>query len=381
MSILMFSGERSRTVREMSRLFALLFALTVLCLVPLICAAAQVLPPELAASIGAAAKQGRSHQESLSDIIDERRKIANRQLETVVVSAIVERPGLFKAIMREAYLQAPESHANLNLTVTDMFPGFVGVLPDLSSTPPRQIKRETPQVIASHDIWTPDSERVGTPGDRPANWPILPKEGGMDRYADKDPLEGLNRVFFYANGALDFLIFEPLARGYRFMTPEPARHALSRAFDNLALPIIFANDLLQLRFHHAATTLSRFAINSTGGVLGLLDVAAELELQPHDADFGQTLYTYGVGDGIYLILPLFGPTTARDAVGLGVDSLFDPRTWLLGSSERLALYTGEGVVRREELIDAVNYLIENAESNYNAVRAWTFQQRNAELHQ
>ncbi|MFP6778389.1 MAG: MlaA family lipoprotein, partial [Alphaproteobacteria bacterium] len=253
----------------MSRLFTLLFALGVLCLVPMICAGAQALPPELAARIGAAAEQGRSHQESLSDVIDERRKIANRQLETVVVSAIAERPELFKAIMREAYLQAPESHANLYFTVTDMFPGFVGVLPDLSGTPPRQTKRETPQVVVSHDIWTPDSERVGTPGDRPANWPILPKEGGIDRYADKDPLEGLNWVFFYANGAIDFLIFEPLARGYRFMTPEPAQHALSRAFDNLASPIIFANDLLQLRFHHAATTLSRFAINSTGGVLGL----------------------------------------------------------------------------------------------------------------
>ena len=381
MSILMFSGERSRTVREMSRLFALLFALTVLCLVPPICAAAQALPPELAADIGAAAKQGRSHQESLSDIIDERRKIANRQLETVVVSAIAERPELFQAIMREAYLQAPESHANLNLTVTSMFPGFAGVLPDLSDTTPRQAKPEALQVIASHDTRAPNSVRVATPGDRPANWPILPTEGGIDGYADKDPLEGLNRFFFYANGTLDFLIFEPLARGYRFVTPETVRHALSRAFDNLASPIIFANDLLQLRFHRAATTLSRFTINSTGGVLGLFDVAAELGLEPHDADFGQTLYAYGVGDGIYLILPLFGPTTARDAVGLGVDSLFDPRTWLLGSTERLALYAGEGVVRREELIGAINYLVENAESNYDAVRAWSFQQRNAELHQ
>lgn len=365
----------------MSRLFTMLFALAVLCLVPTIGAVAQALPPELAARIGAAAEQGRRHQASLSDFIDERRQIANRQLETVVVSAIAERPELFQAIMREAYLQAPESHANLNLTVISMFPGFAGVLPDLSGAPPRQAEPEAPPVVASHDARAPDFPRDATPGDRPANWPILPKEGGIDGYADKDPLEGLNRVFFYANGALDLLLFEPLARGYRFVTPEAAQHALSRAFDNLASPIIFANDLLQLRFHRAATTLSRFAINSTVGVLGLFDVAAELGLEPHDADFGQTLYTYGVGDGIYLVLPLFGPTTARDAVGLGVDSLFDPRSWLLGSTERLALYAGEGVVRREELIEAVNYLIENAESNYNAARAWTFQQREAELRQ
>ena len=377
----MFSAQRSRAAPEVSRLFVTLFALAALCLVPVIGAMAQALPPELATRIGAAAEQGRHHQASLSDIIDERRQIANRQLETVVVSAIAERPELFQAIMREAYLQAPESHTNLNFTVISMFPGFAGVSQDLSGAVPRRAEPEAAQLVAPHDARAPDMLRVATPGDRPANWPILPKEGGIDGYADKDPLEGLNRVFFYANGALDFIIFEPLARGYRFVTPDAAQDALSRAFDNLASPIIFANDLLQLRFHRAATTLSRFAVNSTVGLLGLFDVAAELGLEPHDADFGQTLYTYGVGDGIYLVLPLFGPTTARDAVGLGVDSLFDPRSWLLGSTERLALYAGEGVVRREELIDAVDYLVENAESNYNAVRAWTYQQREAELRQ
>jgi len=81
------------------------------------------------------------------------------------------------------------------------------------------------------------------------------------------------------------------------------------------------------------------------------------------------------------VLPLFGPTTVRDAIGLGVDSLVDPRTWFLGTTERLALYAGEGVVRREELIEAVNFLIENADSNYDAVRAWTYQQRARELAQ
>ncbi len=375
----MFSAARSKAAREVSRLFTILFALAVLCLVPAIGAVAQTLPPELAARIGAAAEQGRRHQASLSDIIDERRQIANWQLETVVVSAIAERPELFQAIMRESYLQAPESHANLNATVIAMFPGFAGVLPDLSGAAPRQAAAEAPRAVASHDARAPDVLRALIPGDRPPDWPILPKEGGIDGYADKDPLEGLNRIFFYTNGALDFLLLEPLARGYRFVTPEAAQHALSRAFDNLASPIIFANDLLQLRFHRAATTFSRFAINSTVGLLGLFDVAAELGLEPHDADFGQTLYSYGVGDGIYLVLPLFGSTTVRDAVGLGVDGLLDPRSWFLGPTERFALYAGEGVVRREELIEAVDYLVENADSNYNAVRAWTFQQREAEL--
>lgn len=367
----------------MARAFALLFALAVLCTAFSFAASAQTLPLDMAKRIGASAEQGRSHQASLGDTIDERRQIANRQLETVVVAAIAERPELFQAIMREAYRQAPESQVNLSATVVSMFPGFAGALPQLSREPPRRAapEPEPPRVIPPPDARAQDLTRAPSSGERPADWPILPKEGGIDGYADKDPLEGLNRVFFYTNGALDFLIFEPLARGYRYVTPEAAQHALSRAFDNLASPMIFANDLLQLRFRRAAVTLSRFAINSTVGLLGLLDVAAELGLEGHDADFGQTLYSYGVGDGIYLVLPLFGPTTVRDAIGLGVDSLVDPRTWFLGTTERLALYAGEGVVRREELIEAVNFLIENADSNYDAVRAWTYQQRARELAQ
>ncbi|MBT3170905.1 MAG: hypothetical protein HN333_05665, partial [Rhodospirillaceae bacterium] len=88
---------------------------------------------------------------------------------------------------------------------------------------------------------------------------------------------------------------------------------------------------------------------------------------------------YGVGDGIYLVLPLFGPTTARDAVGIGIDSLLDPRSWFIGSTERLALFAGEGITRREELIDPIDFLVEHADNSYNAVRAWTFQQREFEL--
>ncbi len=359
----------------MPKFFAAMFALTLLCLAPTFAALAQSLPPEMAEHISTAAEQGRRHQAALGDIIDERRQIANRQLETVVVSAINERPELFQAIMREAHLQAPESRASLNVTVSSLFPGFAGALPQ----PARQAAPDAPRVPPARDARAQVIAGVPTPEERPPDWPILPKEGGVDGYADKDPLEGLNRVFFYTNGALDLLVFEPLASGYRFITPEAARNALSRAFDNLSSPIIFANDLLQIRFRRAATTFSRFAINSTVGLLGLFDVASELGLKPHDADFGQTLYTYGVGDGIYLVLPLFGPTTARDAVGLGIDSLLDPRSWFLGSTERLALYAGEGVVRREELIEAVNFLIEHADSNYDAVRAWSYQLRAAKL--
>jgi phospholipid-binding lipoprotein MlaA len=364
---------------------AAIFILALLCVVPALTAVAQSLPPQMAARIAGAAEQGRLHQAALGDIIDERRQTANRQLETAVVAAINERPDLFEAIMREAHLQAPESRASLNLTISGMFPGFAGTLPK-SSRAPSQAPTQPAVPDAQRAAPVLDARApviAGAPPleDRPPVWPILIAEGGTDGYADKDPLEGLNRVFFYTNGALDYLVFEPIALGYRYITPEAARKAIRRAFDNLSSPIIFANDLLQFRFRRAATTFSRFAINSTVGLLGLFDIAAELGLEPHDADFGQTLHALGVGDGIYLVLPLFGPTTVRDAVGLGVDNLLDPRNWFLGATERIALYAGEGVVRREELIDPIDFLVEFSENSYEDVRAWTYQQRAAELSQ
>ncbi len=364
----------------LGRPIAAVIALALLCLVPAFAASAQSLPPHLAESIAQAAEQGRLHEASLGDIIDDRRRTANRQLETAVVAAISQSPGLFAEIMREAHRQAPESRVSLDATISGMFPGFAGALPGPSETPqPRQAAREAPRARPVIDARAQVIPGVPPPDERPHNWPILPKEGGIDGYADIDPLEGLNKVFFYANGALDFLIFEPLARTYRYVTPEVARDALGRAFDNLSSPIIFANDLLQLRFHRAATTFSRFVINSTVGVLGLFDVAAELGLKRHEADFGQTLHAMGVGDGVYLVLPFFGPTTARDAVGLGIDGLLDPRSWFLNSTTRLALYASEGVVRREQVIEAVDFMLEHTDSTYEAVRAWTYQQRQFEL--
>lgn len=212
---------------------------------------------------------------------------------------------------------------------------------------------------------------------RGADWPVLPREDGEDGY--DDPFEGVNRVFFYVNGAFDFLVFEPLARFYRGFMPTDARHAVSRAFTNLAEPVVAANHLLQLNGERAATSLGRFTVNSTAGVAGLFDVATELGLQADDTDFGQTLHSYGAGSGPYLVLPIFGPTTVRDAVGFGVDGLMDPRGYVIAPMTRLYVSLGEGVVRREEVIDPVDFLVEYALDHYDAVRAWNYQERQREL--
>lgn len=212
---------------------------------------------------------------------------------------------------------------------------------------------------------------------RGADWPVLPREGGEDGY--DDPFEDVNTVFFYMNGALDFLLLEPIAQFYRGMMPTDARHAISRAFTNLAEPIVAANHLLQLEGGRAGTSLGRFVVNSTAGVAGLFDVATDVGLAADDADFGQTLHHYGISSGPYIVLPIFGPTTVRDAAGFGVDGLLDPRTYVLAPTQLLAVAASEGVVRREEVIDPVNFLRVHAADPYDAVRAWNYQERQREL--
>lgn len=217
------------------------------------------------------------------------------------------------------------------------------------------------------------------PAERPGGWPMLPREGGVDGYKDNDPLEGLNRVFFYVNGAFDWAILSPLAEFYRAMVPEEGREVVSRVFTNMAEPVVAANHALQLEFERAGTSLGRFSVNTTIGVLGIFDMATDMGLPADDADFGQTLHSYGVGDGLYVVVPFFGPYSTRDAVGFGVDAMLDLRTYLLEPVPRMALGLTEGIVRREELIDPIDFLSEHAVDHYDAVRAWTYQRRQREL--
>ena len=143
--------------------------------------------------------------------------------------------------------------------------------------------------------------------------------------------------------------------------------------------MVAANDLLQLEFEDAGTALARFAINSTIGLAGLFDVATEFGLPPHESDFGQTLHAYGAGPGPYLVLPLLGPTTLRDGTGFAVDTLMNPFTWLLESEENLALAIGKGLVRREELLAALDALRDSSVDYYAAVRSLYYQNRAVEL--
>jgi phospholipid-binding lipoprotein MlaA len=146
--------------------------------------------------------------------------------------------------------------------------------------------------------------------------------------AAADPWEPFNRTMFDIDQALDAAVIRPISWTYREVVPQPARTGVSNALANLRGPITFANDILQGEPRRAGITLWRFVINSTFGLAGLFDVATELGVEGHAEDFGQTLAVWGVGDGSFLYIPILGPSSIRDGVGLAVDNFgFDPVTW------------------------------------------------------
>jgi phospholipid-binding lipoprotein MlaA len=151
-----------------------------------------------------------------------------------------------------------------------------------------------------------------------------------------DPWEGLNRQVYKFNAVFDRYVFIPVVNGYRVVTPRFARTGVSNFFSNLREIRTFFNAVLQLKLATAVHTASRFVWNSTIGLAGFLDVATYMDLPQRNEDFGQTLGAWGLGQGPYLVLPILGPSSARDGAGLAVD-------WFADSSIRaafVALETG-----------------------------------------
>lgn len=190
-----------------------------------------------------------------------------------------------------------------------------------------------------------------------------------------DPLETLNRGIFAFNDVFDRFLIRPIAWGYGAITPAPVKRSVQNFFSNLRAPIRFANDILQFDGPAAATTGGRFLINSTVGVLGFFDVAARYGMAHQPADFGQTLHQYSVGGGPYIVIPLLGPSTARDGVGLVVDTFLDPLTYLMDTYPRIAVAATEAIVRRETLIEPLDELRAGSVDYYAALRAAYFQDR------
>jgi len=140
----------------------------------------------------------------------------------------------------------------------------------------------------------------------------------------KECFEGFSRAMFKFNHGLDKVVFEPVAKGYRAL-PVPIRKGTSNFVGNLRSLLTFSNNLLQGDFREAGNTAGRFAINSTVGILGIWDPATALGLEDSGKeDFGQTMGVWGAESGCYFVLPVLGPTTTRDAIGLVGNIFLDP---------------------------------------------------------
>lgn len=136
-----------------------------------------------------------------------------------------------------------------------------------------------------------------------------------------DPLSGYNRIMTTFNDKVYLNVLNPVAKGYAYVVPETARIGIDHFFDNIMFPVRFTNNILQFKFKNSAEELGRFVINTIWGMAGFMDVAqSELGWKAHKEDFGQTLGFYGIGDGIYIVLPILGPSNLRDIVGMSADS-------------------------------------------------------------
>jgi phospholipid-binding lipoprotein MlaA len=196
----------------------------------------------------------------------------------------------------------------------------------------------------------------------------------------RDPLEGFNRAMYTFNEKFDKYLLKPVAQGYRAVVPAFARQGIANFFRNLGEPVVAVNNLLQGKFKEAGTDLLRLVINTTLGLAGLFDPASAMGLEKHDEDFGQTLAVWGVGEGPYLVLPIFGPSTLRDAFGLAVDYNLYPPTHMEETSTRDKLSAANLVSRRAQLLDATDILEQaGGEDPYVFVREFYRQRRRNQI--
>ena len=131
-----------------------------------------------------------------------------------------------------------------------------------------------------------------------------------------DPFEPINRVIFNFNDTLDRFIARPVGKGYNAVLPKPVREGVGNFFDNWTYPVTIVNGYLQGKFDQGTRDIGRFAINSTVGILGLLDVATRMGLEQNKEDFGLTFARWGIGQGPYVVIPVIGPATARSGIGI-----------------------------------------------------------------
>ena len=226
------------------------------------------------------------------------------------------------------------------------------------------------QFASLDDQWATSDDEWATSDDQ---WAASDEDDFEE--SDGDPLELPNRFVFAANDAFDRVLFQPAAATYRFLLPTVVQDSVQNFMRNLRTPANFANHLFQGKTDGAEDVLIRFFVNSTIGIGGLLDVAADWGYPHRKEDFGQTLGYYGAGEGFYLVLPILGPSSARDGIGLLVDTLLDPLTYLLNTELAMARFAIEGIDTRSRNIELIDEIRRDSIDFYARMRSLYRQHR------
>lgn len=182
--------------------------------------------------------------------------------------------------------------------------------------------------------------------------PATDREAVAEFRANNDPLEPFNRRMFGVHQVIDRSVLRPATVAYRVL-PDPVRNSVRNVLNNLRTPVVLLNDMLQGQSVRGGDTLGRFVINSTLGIGGLFDVAdTQFGVPVHYEDFGQTLATFGVGEGPFLFIPVLGPSNPRDLTGYGVDVAAQPLTWV---GQGLTVSVLSGVRAGATVLDTRDY--------------------------
>jgi phospholipid-binding lipoprotein MlaA len=212
---------------------------------------------------------------------------------------------------------------------------------------------------------------------------ISPTPPVLDARVVQDPWESVNRGIFSFNLGLDEYVLEPTAKGYRYITTPAIRHSVRGVLTNLSEPQVFVNAMLQGEIKAAGDALTRFAINTTFGVLGLFDVAGDEGVAWRAEDFGQTLAVWGAGEGSYVMLPFLGPSNIRDTGGRVVDWVMDPVRLVANRFDKKSMYDVvaygqypvDAVATREERFEVINDLRRDSLDYYASIRSLYHQNR------
>lgn len=192
---------------------------------------------------------------------------------------------------------------------------------------------------------------------------------------DIDPLEDINRATHEFNEVFDNNVFEPVSRAYKDYIPDFAQERVSDFFDNLRDISTLGNQILQFKPIESATTLSRVLVNSTIGLGGLFDVASDIDLTTDNEDFGQTMAVWGIGQGPYVTLPFLGPSTARDGVGIYVDT--NSPTNLISEMDDIGFVSANAINAIDQRVELlpVTDIFDQSDDPYIAMRSSYLQKR------